>query len=107
MHPFASHIAFEVLGAASLKLSQGFSRLAPSLLIMVGYGTSFYWLVLQLKQGAPIGIIYAIWSGLGTVAVVLIGWMVWQEKLSIPAIIGVALVIIGVALINLTTASAH
>ena len=43
MHPFASHIAFEVLGAASLKLSQGFSRLAPSLVIMVGYGAPFYW----------------------------------------------------------------
>ncbi len=100
-------IAFEVLGTVSLKLSQGFTRLIPSLLVLVGYGASFYLLAVLLKQGAPIGIIYAIWSGLGTVTIALIGWVVWREKLSIPAIIGIALVIIGVALINLTTESAH
>jgi len=100
-------IGFEVLGTISLKLSQGFTKLLPSVLVVVGYGVSFYLLALLLKQGVPIGIIYAIWSGLGTVAVVLIGYLVWQERLSIPAIMGIMLVIIGVALINLTTGNAR
>ena len=100
-------IGFEVLGTVSLKLSHGFTKLIPSLLVIVGYGVSFYLLAALLKQGAPIGIIYAIWSGLGTVAIVLIGYLVWQEKLSMPTLIGIALVIIGVVLINLTTESAH
>jgi small multidrug resistance pump len=100
-------IGFEVLGTTSLKLSQGFTRLIPSILVVVGYGASFYLLAVLLKQGAPIGIVYAIWSGLGTAAVALIGYLIWQEKLSIPALIGILLVIIGVALINLTSSSAH
>ncbi len=100
-------IGFEVLGTASLKWSHGFTKFIPSALVVAGYGASFYLLALLLKQGAPIGIVYAIWSGLGTVAIALIGWLVWQEKLSISAIIGIALVILGVILINLTTESAH
>ncbi len=100
-------IGFEVLGTVSLKLSEGFTRLIPSLFVAIGYGASFYFLSVLLKQGAPIGIIYAIWSGLGTAAIALIGYWIWNEKLSIPALIGIALVIIGVALINLTTEAAH
>jgi len=100
-------IGFEVLGTVSLKLSEGFTRLIPSVLVVIGYGLSFYLLSLLLKQNAPIGIIYAVWSGLGTVAIVLIGVWLWDEKLTLPAILGIALVIIGVALINLTTESAH
>jgi small multidrug resistance pump len=100
-------IGFEVLGTVSLKLSHGFTKLVPSILVVIGYGLSFYLLSLLLKQNVPIGIIYAIWSGLGTVAIVLIGVWLWGEHLSIPAIIGIALVIIGVILINLTTEGAH
>jgi small multidrug resistance pump len=76
-------------------------------LVVVGYGLSFYLLSLLLKQHVSIGIIYAVWSGLGTVAIVLIGVWLWDEKLTLPAIIGIALVIIGVVLINLTTEGAH
>jgi small multidrug resistance pump len=100
-------IGFEVLGTVSLKLSHGFTKLVPSILVVVGYGLSFYLLSLLLKQNVPIGLIYASWSGLGTVAIVLIGVWLWGEKLTIPAIIGIALVIIGVVLINLTTEGAH
>lgn len=99
-------IGFEVLGTVSLKFSHGFTRLAPSILVVIGYGLSFYTLSLLLKQGVPVGIIYAIWSGLGTVAIALIGVWLWQEKLTAPAILGIILVIVGVVLINLTT-SAH
>ena len=100
-------IGFEVLGTVSLKLSQGFTKLTPSILVVVGYGLSFYLLSLLLKQNVPIGIIYAIWSGLGTVAIVLIGVWLWGEKLTTPTILGIALVIIGVIPINLTTKGAH
>ena len=100
-------IGFEVLGTVSLKLSQGFTKLVPSIFVVLGYGLSFYALALLLKQGVPIGIIYAVWSGLGTVAIVIIGVWLWNEKLSLPIIIGIALVIIGVVLINLAAESAH
>jgi small multidrug resistance pump len=99
-------IGFEVLGTVSLKFSEGFTKLIPSILVVVGYGLSFYLLSLLLKQNVPVGIIYAIWSGLGTVAIALIGVWLWGERLTWPAILGIVLVIVGVALINLTTESA-
>ena len=100
-------IGFEVLGTVMLKLSEGFTKLIPSILVVVGYGLSFYLLSLLMKQNVPVGIIYAVWSGLGTVAIVLIGVWLWGERLTLPALVGIALVIIGVVLINLTTESAH
>ncbi len=100
-------IGFEVLGTVMLKLSEGFTKLVPSILVVVGYGLSFYLLSLLLKQEVSIGMIYAIWSGLGTVAIALIGVWLWGDHLSLPAILGIALVIIGVALINLTADVAH
>ncbi len=100
-------IGFEVLGTVSLKLSDGFTKLLPSALVVIGYGLSFYLLSLLLKQNAPIGVIYAVWSGLGTVAIVLIGVWLWGERLTLPALLGIAMVIIGVVLINLTTEGAH
>ena len=100
-------IGFEVLGTVSLKFSDGFTRLVPSILVVAGYGISFYLLALLLKQDVPVGVIYAIWSGLGTVAIVLIGVWLWNEKLTMPTLFGIALVVIGVILINLTTENAH
>jgi len=75
-------IVSEVIATSSLKASQGFSRLWPSLLVVVGYGAAFYWFSLSLKQ-IPLGIAYAIWSGLGTVGVVLIG-LFYGAKRSMP-----------------------
>ncbi len=102
-----SAIAFEVWATVSLKLSHGFTRLLPSTWVVIGYGVSFYLMALLLKQGVPIGIMYAIWSGLGTVTIALIGWWIWGERLSLAAMVGIALVIAGVALINLTTSGHH
>ena len=100
-------IGLEVVATLSLKLSEGFTRLLPSILVVAGYGLAFYLQSLLLKQNVPVGVIYAIWSGLGTVSVALMAMWLWDEKLSLPAIVGIILVIVGVALINLTTQSAH
>ncbi len=100
-------IGLEVMATVSLKLSDGFTRLVPSVLVVIGYGLSFYFLALLLKQDVPIGIIYAVWSGLGTAAIALIGWWIWDERLSMITMLGIALVIVGVVLINLTSESVH
>lgn len=96
-------IVSEVIATSSLKASQGFSRLWPSLLVVVGYGAAFYWLSLSLKQ-IPLGIAYAIWSGLGTVGVVLIGLFLWGETLNALRVFGIALILIGTVILNLSKA---
>ena len=96
-------IVSEVIATSSLKASQGFSRLWPSLLVVVGYGAAFYWVSLSLKQ-IPLGIAYAIWSGLGTVGVVLIGLFLWGETLNALRVFGIALILIGTVILNLSKA---
>ena len=96
-------ITAELAGTSALKLSNGFTRVIPSLVVVVGYMASFYFLALVLKYGMPIGIAYAMWAGLGTVGIVLIGLLVWQETLNIWSIIGIGLVITGVVLLNLNS----
>ncbi|MBO2532537.1 small multidrug resistance pump [Planifilum fulgidum] len=96
-------IVSEVIATSSLKASQGFSRLWPSLLVVVGYGAAFYWFSLSLKQ-IPLGIAYAIWSGLGTVGVVLIGLFLWGETLNALRVFGIALILIGTVILNLSKA---
>lgn len=96
-------IVSEVIATSSLKASQGFSRLWPSLLVVVGYGAAFYWFSLSLKQ-IPLGIAYAIWAGLGTVGVVLIGLFLWGETLNALRVFGIALILIGTVILNLSKA---
>lgn len=96
-------IVSEVIATSSLKASQGFSRLWPSLLVVVGYGAAFYLFSLSLKQ-IPLGIAYAIWSGLGTVGVVLIGLFLWGETLNALRVFGIALILIGTVILNLSKA---
>ena len=98
-------IMAEVVATTALRLSEGFSRLVPSVVVVVGYGASFFFLSQGLKLGLQLGIAYAIWAGLGTVLIALAGILLFQEKLSPGAMAGMALVIIGVALINLFSSS--
>jgi small multidrug resistance pump len=98
-------IAAEMIATTALRLSEGFSRLVPSIVVVIGYGASFYLLANALKRGLEMGIAYAIWSGLGTVTIVLIGVLFFQEKLSLAAIAGIVLVILGVVLINFNSGS--
>ena len=83
-------IGAEVVATSALKASDGFSRLWPSVLVVVGYGLAFYLLALTLRS-IPVGVAYAIWSGVGVVAIALIGWLVFGQKLDAPAVIGMGL----------------
>jgi small multidrug resistance pump len=92
-------IVAEVIATSALKSAEGFTRLAPSLVVLVGYVTAFYFLSLTLKT-IPVGLAYAIWSGVGIVLIVLIAWLVLGQPLDAPALIGLALIIAGVIVIN-------
>ena len=93
-------IVAEVIATSALKSSDGFSRLLPSILVVVGYGLSFYFLSLTLRV-MPVGVVYAIWSGVGIVLITLVGWTFFQQKLDPAVLVGMALIIAGVAVINL------
>ncbi|MBY4677500.1 DMT family transporter [Marinobacterium arenosum] len=93
-------IATEVLGTSALKASAGYTKLLPTLLMAVNYGISFYFLSLALKA-VPIGVAYAIWSGLGVVLIALIGRFLFDQKLDAAALIGIGFIIAGVAIMNL------
>jgi len=93
-------IVFEVFATSALKQTEGFTRLWPSLLTIVGYGFAFYFLSLPLRT-MPLGVVYAIWSGAGIVLVTLIGWSVFRQMLDLPAVIGIAMILGGVLVINI------
>jgi small multidrug resistance pump len=100
-------IAAEVIATSALKASEGFTRPGPSLLVAAGYGVAFYFLSLTLKT-VPVGVAYAIWSGAGIVLIALIGWVVLKQPLDLPAMLGMALIVAGVAVIQLfSKAGAH
>lgn len=93
-------IGFEIVGTTLLQKSEQFSRLWPTLGLAACYLAAFYLLSLALKQ-MPVGLAYAIWSGLGVVAISVIGVVVFRQKLDPPALIGLALIVGGVVVINL------
>ena len=100
-------IAAEVVATSALKASEGFTRLWPSVLVVFGYVIAFYCLSLTLRA-IPVGVAYAIWSGVGIVLVSLIAWLVFGQKLDAPAMIGMALIISGVVVMNVfSKAAAH
>lgn len=97
-------IVAEVTGTSALKASEGFSRLIPSVLVVLGYGIAFYCLS-QVLKSIPVGVSYAIWSGLGIVLISVVGAVLFRQALDLPAIIGMALIIAGVVVINLFSKS--
>jgi small multidrug resistance pump len=97
-------IIAEVVATSSLKASEGFTKLIPSLVVIAGYSTAFYCLSLTLKT-MSIGIVYAIWSGAGVVLVALIGKIFFQQQLDFAAQVGIGLIIVGVLVINLLSKS--
>lgn len=96
----------EVVATSSLKASVGFTRLWPSVLVVVGYGFSFYALSLVLKV-LPVGVTYAIWAGLGIVLVTLIGILAFGERPDMAAYVGMGLIIAGVGIIQVFSRLSH
>mgnify|MGYP000933075339 FL=1 len=98
-------IVAEVIATSLLKSSAGFTRLWPSIATVGGYAISFYFLALSLNNIAT-GIAYAIWAGVGIVLISLVGWLVFDQMLDTPALIGMGLIVSGVAVINLFSKTA-
>ena len=90
----------ETIGTSALQASQQFSRLWPSVLVVVAYGVSF-WLLAQTLRVMPVGVVYALWSGLGILLIALIGFVVFGQRLDLPAVLGIGLILAGILVIHL------
>ncbi|NLD69065.1 MAG: QacE family quaternary ammonium compound efflux SMR transporter [Limnobacter sp.] len=97
-------IVAEVIGTSFLKSSEGFTRLLPSLIVLVSYAAAFYLLSLTLKT-LPVGIAYAVWSGVGVALIAVIGAVVFGQTLDLAGILGIALIVAGVVVINVFSSS--
>ena len=93
-------ISCEVVATSALKATAGFTRWQPSLLVVAGYCLAFYFLSLTLRS-IPVGVAYAIWSGVGVVLVSLVGWFIYHQRLDAPALIGIGLIVAGVLVLHL------
>lgn len=93
-------VAAETVGTTALQASQQFTRPLPSVVVVAGYGVAFYLLSLVLAS-IPVGVAYAIWSGLGIVFIAVIGFVVFGQRLDAPALIGIAMILGGILTINL------
>jgi len=100
-------IIAEVVATSSLKSSDGFTKILPSVMVVIGYGVAFYFLSLTLKT-IPVGIAYAIWSGSGIVLISLIGWLALGQTLDTASVFGMGLIVAGVVVINVfSNATTH
>nr|WP_162072752.1 SMR family transporter [Chryseobacterium fistulae] len=93
-------ITLEIISTTFLKKSEQFTKLIPSVITIIGYMATFYFLSLTLRQ-IPVGIAYAIWSGVGIIFITIIGAVVFKQIPDLPALIGILLILIGVVIINL------
>jgi small multidrug resistance pump len=97
-------IVFEVLGTSAMQAAQHFTRLVPTVIMVVCYAIAFYFLSYTLRV-IPVGIAYAIWSGLGIVLISLVGYFVFGQKLDFAAVLGLGLIIAGVVVLNVFSKS--
>ncbi|WP_019955135.1 SMR family transporter [Yoonia vestfoldensis] len=93
-------IIAETIGTTALQASQQFTRLWPSVVVVIAYGVSFYLLAMTLRF-MPVGVVYAMWSGLGIVMIAAIGFVVFGQRLDLPAIIGIGMILGGILVIHL------
>lgn len=98
-------VAAETVGTTALQASQQFTRAAPSALVIVSYAAAFYLLSLTLRT-MPVGVVYAMWSGLGIVFIALIAFLVFGQRLDWPAVLGMGLILAGILVIHLFSKSA-
>jgi|TARA_B110000977_G_C10724070_1_gene356363 small multidrug resistance pump len=100
-------VVCEVVGTSAIKYSDGFTKIVPSIVVFIGFGVAFYILSITLKV-IPIGMAYAVWSGLGIVLISIIGHFVFQQRLDAPAFVGVSFILIGVIIMQVfSKAVAH
>lgn len=99
-------IVAEVIATTALKALENLSNMTPLIVVVIGYGTAFFFLFLTLKT-MPIGIVYALWSGLGVILVTLSGWLLYEQGLDFAAILGIALIALGVVIINVFSDSIY
>lgn len=99
-------VTFETIGTTALQASAQFTKFWPSVVVVVGYAAAFFFLSLTLKS-VPVGVAYALWSGLGIVLISLIGLAVFGQKLDMAAIIGIGLILAGIVVIQLFSSSAQ
>jgi len=102
----ASAIIAEVIATSALKASDNFSRFWPSVAVVVGYATAIY-LLSSIVQTIPLGITYAIWSGVGIVLITAAGWVFYGQVLDAAALVGLGLIISGVLVIHLLSSAGH
>src|SRR5699024_2852201 len=93
-------IVAEVVATSALKASATFTRTVPSVVVVVGYGVAFYFLSRALDT-VPVGVAYAVWSGVGIVLITLIAWLVYGQALDLAALVGLGLIVAGVVVLNL------
>ena len=93
-------IVAEVVATSALQASAGFTRPGPSVLVVLGYGVAFYCLSLTLRT-VPVGVAYALWSGLGIVLITAVGWVLYRQRVDAAALVGMGLIVAGVAVIQL------
>ena len=99
-------IVAELIATTALKLSDSFSKPLPTVVMVVGYSIAFFFLSLTLRV-LPTGIAYAIWSGVCVVLIALIGWLYMGQALNVPTVAGLALIVVGVIVVNLYSPAAH
>lgn len=97
-------IVAEVIATTALRATEGFTRWLPAVVVVLGYGISFYFLSLTLRV-IPMAVAYAVWSGVGLVLITLLGWLALGQRLDLPALLGMALIIAGVLVMYLFSRS--
>lgn len=95
----------EVVGTSAMKASEGFTRLGPSAITVVGYATAFFFLA-QVLDRIPVGIAYAVWAGGGIVLVALVAWVLFGQKPDLAGFVGMGLIVAGVLVLNLMSKTA-
>ncbi|KPA22522.1 Multidrug transporter EmrE [Shimia sp. SK013] len=100
-------VVFETVGTTALQASNQFSKIVPSVIVVISYAAAFYLMALTLRY-LPVGITYAIWSGLGIVLIAVIGFLVFGQKLDWPALLGMGMIVLGILVIHLfSNTAAH
>ena len=103
-HYLICAIVSEVIATSALKQSDGFENWLPSIVVLLGYGAAFWFLSLTLRT-IPMGVAYAIWSGVGVALITAVGWVLYEQKLDAPALVGIGLIVSGVIVMNLFSSS--